>query len=161
MLVVCSALVSCGGSGGPRHVVLDGRPRYPDAEGVVTSVSRSRITLDGGRTYKVSADLESFSTYDLQPISLFQRDKQYVQIGVHGGAVTWLAGIGAVVRIPGQAPFVSYVGRLKAIDSDHRAIFFDGTVLRLAAGVQATPGGGPGRVLIDPDRHVVRTVEVP
>ena len=108
----------------------------------MTSVSRTSITLDGGRRYKVASDLESFSTYDLQPIGLLQREKQYVQIGLQGHTVTWLAGIGAVVRMPGQAPFVSYVGRLKAVDSKHRAIFADGTVVRLAPGLVARPGQG-------------------
>jgi hypothetical protein len=151
-------LSGCAKSDGDR-LVLDGRPRTPDAEGVVEQISFERVTLDGGRSYGVQKDLQSFSTYDLAAVPMLHRLGQYVQLGLNGKKVAWLAGIGVVVR--GDAPpVVFYNGFLLRRDGD-RAIFRDGTVLRLADGVTSPVETGLVRAELDPAQHTVRALVLP
>ncbi|MEW6471609.1 MAG: hypothetical protein AB1679_05020 [Actinomycetota bacterium] len=160
LLLVAGLLLAAGcADKDDDRLVLDGRPRYPDAEGVVEQISFDRITLDGGRTYAVSQDLQSFSTYDLAAVPMLHRRGQYVQLGLDGKKVAWMAGIGVVVR--GAAPpVVYYNGVLVRLDDD-RAIFRDGTVLRLADGVTSPVDQGLVRAEIDPALHRVRALVVP
>jgi hypothetical protein len=151
-------LAGCSGSDGHR-LVLDGRPRLPDAEGVVEQISFERITLDGDRSYGVRKDLQSFSTYDLGAVPMLQRLGQYVQLGLNGKKVAWMAGIGVVVR--GDAPPVVYYNGVLVRREDARAIFRDGTVLQLAAGVTAPVERGLVRVELDPALHTVRSLVLP
>jgi hypothetical protein len=151
-------LTGCVRSSGHR-LVLDGRPRYPDVEGVVDQISFERITLDGGRMYGVAKDLQSFSTYDLAAVPMLHRLGQYVQLGLNGKKVAWLAGIGVVVRGAGP-PVVYYNGALVRREGD-RAIFRDGTVLRLAAGVNPPVEQGLVRAELDPALHTVRALVLP
>jgi hypothetical protein len=146
--------------GGGEELVLDGRPRFPDVEGVVTEISFERITLDGGRSYRVSDQLRSFSTYDLAPVPMLHRKGQYVQLGLDGDEVAWMAGIGVVVRAPGRAPVVFYNGHLLRIEG-RRAVFRDGTVLRLGKAVKSPVAEGFVRAEIDPFRHRVRSLVLP
>jgi hypothetical protein len=159
-LLVAGALVLAGCAKSSNHrLVLDGRPRYPDVEGVVDQISFEQITLDGGRTYGVQKDLQSFSTYDLAAVPMLQRRGQYVQLGLNGKKVAWLAGIGVVVRGAGP-PVVYYNGTLVRREGD-RAIFRDGTVLRLAAGVNPPVEHGLVRAELDPALHTVRALVLP
>ena len=152
------------------RLVLDGSPRLPDTEGVVEEISFDRITLDGGRSYAVRKDLQSFSTYDLAAVPMLHRLGQYVQLGLDGKKVAWMAGIGVVVR--GAAPPVIYYNGVLVRLDDDRAIFRDGTVLRLADGVTSpvgrdVPPGGQVqlprlvRAEIDPALHRVRALVLP
>lgn len=161
-LVAALALVTLGACsrGGDDRLVLDGSPRVPDAEGVVEEISFERITLDGGRSYGVSDDLASFSTYDLAPVPMLHRKGQYVQVGLDGDEVEWMAGIGVVVRAPGAEPVVFYNGHLLRV-GDGRAIFRDGTVLRLGDGVRSPVPEGLVRAEIDPGTHRVRALVAP
>ena len=142
------------------RLVLDGSPRHPDAEGVVEQISFDRITLDGGRSYDVAKDLQSFSTYDLAAVPMLHRLGQYVHVGLNGNEVEWMAGIGVVVRNPGVPPVVYYNGVLVRLDDD-RAIFRDGTVLRLADGVTSPVERGLVRAELDPSLHRVRAIVLP
>jgi hypothetical protein len=151
-------LAGCSKSDG-RRLVLDGRPRIPDAEGVVEQISFDRVTLDGGRSYGVRRDLQSFSTYDLAAVPMLHRLGQYVQLGLNGKRVAWMAGIGVVVRAAAP-PVVYYNGVLLRRDGG-RAIFRDGTVLQLAAGVTAPVGQGLVRAELDPALHTVRALVLP
>lgn len=151
-----AVLAACGGSRPP--VTLDGSPRFPDDEGVATTVELERITLDGKRTYAVSRDLRSFSTYDMKLEPMLNRRGQYVHVGLEDRRVVWMAGIAAVV--PGDPPRVFYSGRLKAVD-DGRAIFADGTVLTLQPGVVSPVSDGFVQVEIDARAHRVRRITVP
>lgn len=155
-LVALLALSGCSRDDEPDGLVLDGRPRLPDAEGVVTAVSRERLTLDGGRSYDVSPKLQAFSARTLQAVPVLQRKGQYVQVGVEGDTVVWLASIGDVLDIEGGVAF--YVGDVEAVDGD-RLTFADGTVLRLKAGVDPGPPGRRVRATIDADDRVVSAVE--
>jgi hypothetical protein len=161
LLIVAGALLftGCAGSSNPHRVVLDGRPRFPDAEGVVEQISFEKVTLDGGRSYGVRKDLQSFSTYDLAAVPMLQRQGQYVQLGLDGRKVAWMAMVGEVVR-GGAAPVVYYNGTLVRLDGD-RAIFRDGTVLQLADGVTSPVGTGLVRAEVDPSLHRVRALVVP
>jgi hypothetical protein len=154
LLLTAALLAGCSGGDGDR-LVLDGRPRHPDAEGVVTAVSRERITLDGDRSWPLRRDLQSFSTYDLGATPILGRQGQYVQVGLRHKEAAWVAGIGVVV--PAQPPVVFYNGHLLKIEKG-RAIFRDGTVLRLAGGVRSPVPEGPVRAEIDPAKHRVRVL---
>jgi hypothetical protein len=151
-------LAGCSKSDG-RRLMLDGRPRIPDAEGVVEQISFDRVTLDGGRSYGVRKDLQSFSTYDLAAVPMLHRLGQYVQLGLNGKRVAWMAGIGVVVRAAAP-PVVYYNGVLLRRDGG-RAIFRDGTVLQLAAGVTAPVEQGLLRAELDPALHTVRALVLP
>lgn len=139
-------------------VPLDGTPRLPDAEGIVIEMTRSELTLDGGRTYPVSRRLQSFSTQTGQLVPALGREGQYVHVGIEGGTVVWFAPIAEVFE--GEVPVAYYTGQLDRI-VDGRARFRDGTVLRLADGVAASPGPGIVQVEIDPVARVVRRVSRP
>ncbi len=142
--------------------MLDGRPRFPDAEGVVASVTREEIVLDGDRRYAVAEGFKSFSTYTLALEPMLSREGEYVQLGLSDGEAVWMAGIGGVLHT--DPPKVLYEGRLVEIN-DGRAIFRDGTVLRLGGDVGAPDDAegdddADGLVLaeIDPHARVVRSL---
>src|SRR5688500_1864220 len=81
LLLLAGALLLAGCAKSDSHrLVLDGRPRVPDVEGVVEQISLEKVTLDGGRSYGVRKDLQSFSTYDLAAVPMLQRLGQYVQL---------------------------------------------------------------------------------
>jgi hypothetical protein len=150
----------CSRGGDEPAFALDGSPRFPDAEGVVEDISLDRITLDGHRTYKVAKDLASFSTYDLSITPMLHRQGQYVHLGLDGDTAKWMAGIGVIVRAPGKPPTVYYNGYLLKID-EGRAIFRNGTVLRLADGVKSPTDTGLLRAEIDPATHRVTALVIP
>jgi hypothetical protein len=139
--------------------VLDGRARIPHVEGVVEQISFDRITLDGDRSFGVRKDLQSFSTYDLAAVPMLHRLGQYVQLGLNGKKVAWMAGIGVVVR--GSAPPVVYYNGFLLRREGGRAVFRDGTVLQLAAGVTSPVNSGLVRAEIDPVLHMVRALVLP
>jgi hypothetical protein len=125
----------------------------------VEQISFEQITLDGGRRYHVQKDLQSFSTYTLEAVPMLHRLGQYVQLGLDGKQVTWMAGIGVVVR-SNALPVVFYNGVLVRREG-RRAIFRDGTVLQLAQGVQPPVDQGLLRAEVDPVLHTVRALVVP
>ena len=160
LLLVAGALTFVGCSkADDGRLVLDGRPRIPDVEGVVEQISFERITLDGGRSYELRKDLQSFSTYTLEAVPLLHRLGQYVQLGLRGKKVAWMAGIGVVVR-SGAPPVVFYNGVLLRRDGQ-QAIFRDGTVLQLATGVTPPVEQGLLRAELDPTLHTVRALVLP
>jgi hypothetical protein len=135
--------------------VLDGRPRFPDAEGIATSISHTEIVLDGGRRFGVAEGFKSFSTYTLALEPMVGREGDYVQLGVDGDDAVWMAGIGGVLHT--APPKVLYEGRLERVES-RRAVFRDGTVLRLGPGVSVPPNAAVVVAEIDPSRHLVVTL---
>ena len=160
LLLVAGALALAGCSKSDVHrLVLDGRARIPHVEGVVEQISFDRITLDGDRSFGVRKDLQSFSTYDLAAVPMLHRLGQYVQLGLNGKKVAWMAGIGVVVR--GSAPPVVYYNGFLLRREGGRAVFRDGTVLQLAAGVTSPVNSGLVRAEIDPVLHMVRALVLP
>ena len=155
---VLAAGCSRDGGGGDGRLVLDGRPRVPDEEGIVTAVSRTEITLDGERTFKVSPKLQSFATQTMQAVPLLGREGQFVHIGVEGETMVWFATVAE--PFPGEPPTAYYTGILEKVDAG-RAYFRDGTVLRLADGVDPPVDEGFVQVEIDPSASVVRKLTLP
>lgn len=152
-VVAALGLAGCGGGDDEPAVALDGSPRLPDIEGVVTEVSNDEIVLDGKHTYEVSDDLMAFSTYTLEAIPLAQRKGQYVQLGLDGDTAEWLALIGEPLE--GR---VYYTGELEKVDGG-KLVFSDGTVLALADGVKPPADSGRFRAVIDPNKRVVIAFE--
>ena len=144
-----------GGSDGREAAVkLDGSARYPDDQGVATELTHRKITLDGKRSYDVSEGLRSFSTATATLEPMLNRKGQYVQIGLRGDTMVWMAGVGALVPLA-DGPRVIYAGTLREIDGDGRLVFRDGTVWELAEGVAPPQPGKTAQLEIDPTRHVV------
>lgn len=148
---------SRGGDGSGR-VKLDGSPRVPDAEGVVADVSREQLTLEGGKTYEIGDELQSFSSQTMTASPVLQRKGQYVHVGVDGDRLVWIAAIGSVV--PGDEPVVYYTGTVESVDGQ-QVTFDDGTVLRLGKGVEAAVTKGAAVAEIDPEAGVVRVLRAP
>lgn len=143
---------------GAGAVVLDGRPRLPDEEGIVEEVSRDRITLDGGRTYRVSPKLQSFATQTMQAVPLLGREGQFVHVGLDGDTMVWFATIAE--PFPGEPPTAYYTGVLEKIQGG-RAYFRDGTVLSMADAVTSPVAKGFVQVEIDPVAREVRKLALP
>jgi hypothetical protein len=141
---------------GPAPLRLDGTPRLPDDEGVATSLSRRSITLDGTRTYEVSDQLRSFSTYTLALEPMIGRKGQYVQVGLDGDTMVWMAGVAQVLEVDGERS-VYYTGRyVRTVEG--RLVFRDGTTIAPGAGVKAPPPNRDVTVRIDAKTH--RAVEI-
>lgn len=129
LVVAASVLVGCSSDAG---VSIDG-PRHPDDFGVATDLSRAEITLDDERTYPVSSDLISFSTYTGEIEPMLSRAGQYVLVGLRDGEMVWMAGLGRPIDL-GDRKVALYNGQLVEID-DGSLVFADGTVIPLADGV--------------------------
>jgi hypothetical protein len=158
---------ACGGSSSTststtKYVPLDGSARHPDAEGVLTEVAKdfSSLELDGHR-YSVAKDLQCFATQDGSTLPLLQRVGSYVQVGLHGSTVVWLANIANVVRRDGQPDVVYYSGTVIRV-TGASMVFKDGTVLRVVSSLHlpAPPKQGAlVTVTIDPKQRAVVKVE--
>lgn len=151
--MVALALPACGDGGGDPRDILDGEPRVPDDEGIATRLDFERITLDDRRTYGVSEHLLAFSTYTLQLEPMLTRRAQYVQIGLDGGTMVWMAGIGAVLPA-GDRLSAYYNGVLTGVEGG-RVTFEDGTVLRIGDGVEIPERGSLVQAQIDARAHEV------
>jgi hypothetical protein len=164
LVVLAAALLAgaggCGDDSRGGGVALDGSPRVPDAEGVVAAIGPdfSTLTLEGGRTYRIPKDVQSFSTIDGSTQPLRRRVDQYVHVGLDGDTMVWIAGISAVIDTGGTKA-VYYGGELRNI-AGSRLEFTDGTVLRVAKGVTVPAEAEGKRVLatIDPQQRVIVTL---
>lgn len=152
ILAVGLGLAGCAGEEPSPAVQLDGSARYPDDQGIATSLTHERITLDGERTYAVSRSLIAFATGTATLEPMLTRQGQYVQIGLDGDVMVWMAGVAAVVDLP-QGPRVFYTGRLKRVDDAGRLVFRDGTVWEVAEGLSQPEPGQHLQLEIDPARH--------
>ncbi len=160
-LVVLALLLGFAGCSNQSTVAepvvrLDGTARIPDDEGVATSLDRNSITLDGKRTYTVSDDLRSFSTYTRELEPMLGRRGQYVQIGVRGREMVWMAGIARLIEVEGD-PAVYYTGRFRE-RLESRFVFVDGTTFFAPAEVDPPGTKSEVTVRIDPRTH--RIVEI-
>lgn len=156
LLVVVPGFGACSRARRPAPLRLDGSPRVPDDEGVATALSFDRITLDGKRTYKVSRDLRAFSTYTLALEPMLGRKGQYVQVGLDGDTMIWMAGVARILVEEGR-PVVYYRGRfLRRVD--RRLVFEDGTTFAVAPSVSAPAKPREVTVRIDARTHRVDEV---
>lgn len=143
----------CSGDPGEPRDILDGEPRIPDDEGVVTNLTVEKVTLDGERTYRVSKDLIAFSPSTLKLERLVKHLGQYVHVGLDGKTVVWMSGFGAVLPDDDTA-HAFYTGVVEAFEG-HRITFTDGTVMRVHGALE---NPGPGRqvqVQIDAEQRRV------
>ncbi|MCA1839931.1 MAG: hypothetical protein LC723_06325, partial [Actinobacteria bacterium] len=133
------------------------RERFPDDQGIVTSVSLSpdKIQLDNKRTYPISRQVESFSTYNGKLRPLLGWKDRYVELGLDKThEVIWIAGIGNVNQAvkPYQVYYTN--GTLKRVDKG-MLIFTDGTVFKLGDGVSPPKPGSKYVVTLNAETHLV------
>lgn len=146
-------VTACGsGGGGDSELVLDGSPRVPDAEGIAT-IARPDLIEVAGRQFDVSPDLVVFSTHDLSLTPLVRWEGSYVQVGLDGDTVVWLAGVAGVIS--GDPPTAQLSGRVEAVEGD-RLVLEGGTVVTLGEGVDPLPEGTFVIVRLDPISGLVR-----
>lgn len=155
-VVLVAALASVGacsrGGAGGAPLALDGSPRVPDAEGIA-SIARADLIEVAGKQYEVSPDLVAFSTHDLSLTPLVRWQGSYVQIGLRGDTVVWLAGVAGILG--GDRPVAQFSGRVKAVDGA-QVVLDGGTVVTLAKGVRPYPPGSFVIVRLDPITGRVR-----
>ncbi|MGH7858205.1 MAG: hypothetical protein ACREQY_12850 [Candidatus Binatia bacterium] len=151
------ALVSAACSG--EQTVFEGGPRFPDDEGVVTSISLERMQIEGDRNYVIGRDVESFKTRSHEPASLLSLKDKYVQVGLDGDEVGWIALVGIVVG--DDSPTVLYTGVFDGVDGrTDRAVFADGTTLALADDIDVPEEGQEVAAAIDARSHTVTSLQV-
>ena len=141
------ALVAVGCAKEPGSILGEG-PRFPDVEGAVQQVTLQSITI-GGKAYPLDEGLESFTSrgHDVAPV-LGWKDK-YIHLGLDEDTkkVVWIAGIGVIAKTS-DPPTAIYVGIFESM-SEGRAVFRDGTTLKLAPEVAAPVKGRETVVTID------------
>ena len=137
LLIAAGLLGACRTENEPAPKEIFGSgPRIPDDQGIATGVDFERITLDDKRSYNISSEVQSFSTYDGTVTPLLHHKGRYVQLGLEKREVEWVAGIGIL-----QADqTVFYNGTVEKVDRK-TLTFEDGTVLKMTNVVQA-PGVG-------------------
>lgn len=130
--------------------------RFPDAEGIVTSVDFERIRLDEDPPHVIDRSVQSFSTYNGKVAPLLSWKSKYVHLGLGDrGRVIWVSGIGVVVDDP-ETPVVYYTeGVVERVDSKGRVIFQDGTVLTLDGSVEKPAPKSKVTAKIDPQKERV------
>ncbi|HVE75383.1 MAG TPA: hypothetical protein VND22_01305 [Actinomycetota bacterium] len=156
-LALIASLPACAAAVGPKSALEIGA-RVPSDQGIVTQGDFRRIELDGERSLPVSEDVESFTTRGHEVVPPGRWKSRYVHVGIKDKQVVWVAVIGVVPQ--GDAPVVIYSGVFDRLDSKKRAVFEDGTVIKLADGVSAPPKGKETVVFIDPAKHVATAVTV-
>lgn len=143
--------------GGPDELRLDGSPRFPDDEGVATALTHSSITLDGARTYDVDPSLRAFSSASLELEPMLGRRGQYVQIGLDGDTMVWMAGVARVIEVEG-ARSAFHSGTVEGVE-DGRLVFQDGTTFAMARGLDAPKPGARVTVRIDVADHRIDEIQ--
>lgn len=159
LLGLCVLLaVSCGRS--DSQTILDDGPRVPDAEGVVDEIQAGFVRLQGNEPYRISTAVESFTSRGHEVTALLSWKGKYVHLGLDDEKrVVWIAGIGVVVRPQNAEASVLYAGVFERVDRG-RAVFRDGTTLKLDRGVRSPRKGAEVGVSIDPERKVVTRMTV-
>lgn len=158
-LLALAPVVFTGACGrdGPEELRLDGSARIPDDEGVATALTHSSITLDDERTYDVSPSLRAFSSATLELEPMLGRRGQYVQIGLDGDTMVWMAGVARVIDVDGQRS-AYHSGTVGGVE-DGRLVFEDGTTLALSRGVDAPKAGARVTVRIDVADHRIDEIQ--
>lgn len=160
-LILLALITGACTGGATARIALDGSPRVPDDEGIVTSVSLDELTLDGERTYGISDELRSFSALDLSTAPLLFSDGQYAQVGLDGDTVVWL---GTLARPVGSDPAVVYftdtVDAVEGDGPDRVLIFASGTVLHVEEQLEAPLPGALVRAEVDVSAQAVTSVTV-
>lgn len=158
-LVAAFAVVGAACTRGEPQTILEaGQPRFPDAEAVVTDISFERLVLDDGKSYAIHPEVESFTTRGHAITPLLTWTQRYVHVGLNDeGEVVWIAGIG-VVPAGQEDGRVFYTGVFQEMQQG-RAVFEDGTTLKLAEGSRPPSKGIEILARIDPDRDLVVEIQ--
>lgn len=144
----CISLFAACASKEPASI-LEQDVRVPDDEGVVTEVTLDRLVLDNDRIYEVSKEVESFLASSRKPAALASTDHRYVQIGLSSNKrVVWISTVGVVAKT--DPPMALYSGHFLRRDSEGRAVFKDGTVLKVRSGVGLPKTSKQVAVRVDP-----------
>jgi len=161
MLVAAAVMAGACRSSDEGAFKLDGSPRVPDAQGVITKATPRMIEINGER-YSVDEDAVVFSTYNRKMIGLGQVIGDYVHVGLDGKKAVWVARIGRVLRTDPAKPVVIYQGTLERV-AGPRLDFTDGTVLTLAKGltVPASRAAGNTDVVINAETGRVQGLTLP
>lgn len=146
------ALTACGG-GDQAGLRLDGTPFSPDLVGVVDHVSPQSITIDG-ETHQLADEIVVFSAATLERINLAGRRDQYVQAGLDGDEVVWVAAVGGV--LPTDPPAVLFADHVASVGD--AVSFRSGLVVDVAPGVDV-PVDGTVMVRIDPRADRIVAIE--
>lgn len=109
-------------------------------------MSPDSITVDGVER-PLADEIVVFSASTLERVDLAPRLGQYVQLGLDGDTVEWVASVGAV--LPGDPPVVLFEGTFAQGDATHMT-FTSGLRLRVRDGVGVL-AGDPTVVRIDPE----------
>jgi hypothetical protein len=133
LLLVVVAAAACGDDGDSDERV---EARLPDVEGVVVAVDDDELELDDSRAYEIGEGASSVSTYTLDEVPV--RLDTYVHVGLDDdGRVEWIATIGIVADT--DPPGITYTGTLVEV-IDGRAVFADGTALKVPPDLDPDPG---------------------
>lgn len=157
-IIVVLLLASLGACFGPEEPqsILDKGARFPDVEGVVSDVSFEAVTIQG-KAFRIRKDVESFTTREHKITPLIHWKDRYVHVGLDDQSnVEWIAGIGVVTKT--DPPVVFYSGTFERAEKG-RAIFKDGTVLRLGEGVKPPRKGRKAVANIDPSTRRITKFE--
>jgi hypothetical protein len=154
-LLALSVSFSLAGCREREPVDYSKQPRIPDDQGQVSEIDFESVKLDGRRTYAISSEVQSFSTYTGQVASLLSWKNKYIHIGINQDKqVIWVAGVG-VIDTTVNPPVVRYTnGTLRKVEG-RRVFFADGTVFRVDESVKIPPLRSKLKATIDPKRHVV------
>lgn len=134
--------------------ILDQSSRTAQDEGEVTEVTLERIILDNDRSYEISPKVESFLASSKKIAPILSTDNRYVQLGLDSSkVVVWISTVGVIART--EPPAALYSGVFIKKDSSGRAVFKDGTVLKVASGVDFPRANKKVAVKIDPARHEI------
>lgn len=118
----------------PKQSIILKDFRIPDDEGVVTSIDRRSIEIDGARRYAIDPAVESFTASGRKVTPIVHWKNRYVQVGIRAKRAIWIAGIGVVANT--DPPLVFYGAEFVRLDKESRAVFDDGTVLKIRSGVE-------------------------
>lgn len=121
---------------------FDEKTRFPDDAGFVSRIDFQFVQLDGERRYRISPQVESFTSRQHKVTALLSwKNGWYVHLGLEevdgDKEVAWIAGIG----LQPESGEVLYPGVFDRLEKG-KVIFKEGTVLTLAEGVEAAASRG-------------------
>jgi hypothetical protein len=156
-LLLLAALVAAGCSPGEAESILEQGPRFPDAEGVVTDINFESVRLDDKSSFPINNEIESFNSRTHKIKALLSWKGWYVHLGLNRERqAVWISGLAVTPEADPSSAL--YAGAFEKVDKG-RAIFADGTVLRLASGVKTPTKGTKTSVTIDTKAHRVSKLD--
>jgi hypothetical protein len=154
VVLLVLALAGCSAD----RSILEQGARFPDDEGVVTDITLERMELEDERSFTIVPKVESFKTRSHEPASLLALEGRYVHVGLNeDDEVEWIASVGVVGQ---DLPSVLYTGVFERIDREtSRAVFADGTTLRVDDDLESPEEGAEQVATIDARSHRVVSLQ--